>query len=369
MHTGKRRKNLSVRYFIKDFLLFLRLSMNIRSFVENQVEKLSTPTNILVDRFRQTVDHMKLPFSSRDTSLFLPVNEVSFPSESISDSSRSSNSSYTHLHVPRSVSTNTQPNLKILTDRFSPRVTTLRRHVSESNKPGEITYSRPIYHDNPPIDVHILLNNNLQKPKTIDRSRSLIRQSTDTTSTYPIRRPLRRMESIEIPGLNGVKVIRYINDDLGRLEPHLYEKQILQNDSSCDSGKIVFTLFYNQSLTSLIITILSIEHLPYRNIHSKILPNPFLKLTLLPDRRKRFQTKVYKHTQSIQIHETFQFHIAYEELCQRILLLSLYDFRRSSKRNLIGTVKIDEISSISDINSHNITFTKNIVPGTEVSLC
>ena len=36
---------------------------NIRSFVGNQVDKLSSPKN-LVDKFRQTVDNIKLPFST-----------------------------------------------------------------------------------------------------------------------------------------------------------------------------------------------------------------------------------------------------------------------------------------------------------------
>ena len=52
-----------------------------------------------------------------------------------------------------------------------------------------------------------------QMPSLLGRSRSLIRQSTDTTCTFPIRRGVRRMESIEtveIPGLNGVKAIRYL---------------------------------------------------------------------------------------------------------------------------------------------------------------
>ncbi len=331
-------------------------TFNFRTFVENQVEKLSTPTNILVDKFRQTVDNIKLPFSlinssEHDTSMVLTTNELSFnilhPSESIS-----SNSSQNYLLVSQSN--------KILTSRFSRRQSTLKRHVSELN---EKNLSRPIYHDNPTVDIHVLLNN--KKPN--DRSRSLIRQSTDTTCTFPIRRTIRRMESIEIPGLNGVKSIRYINDNLGKLEPNLYKNQILQNDPSYDSGQITFTLFYNQSLTLLIIKILSIDHLPYRDQNLKIFPNPFIKLTLLPDRRKKFQTKVSKHTQSTEFNETYQFQITYEQLCKRILLLSVYDFRRSSKRNLIGTVKIDDIDSISDITSHDITFKKNIVPGTEVS--
>jgi len=342
-------------------------TFNLRSFVENQVEKLSTPRNLLADRFRQTVDNMKRPFSlmnttQRDTSLFLTRNEVAFnlcPSESISSSSISSNSSQNYLPVPRA---STQ-NFKILTERFSRSRTIVKRYVSaESN---ETNLAGPIYHDNPPVNVDILLNNT---KKPIDRPRSLIRQSTDTTCTFPIRRPLRRMESIEIPGLNGLKSIRYLNDNLGKLEPNLYKKQVSPNDPSYNSGQITFTLFYNQSLTSLIIKILSIDHLPYRDVNSRIFPNPFVKLTILPDRRKKFQTKVSKHTQSTQFNETFQFQITYDQLCKRILLLSVYDFHRSSKRNLIGTVKIDDIHSLSDITSHDITFTKNIVPGTEVSL-
>jgi hypothetical protein len=337
-------------------------TFNLRSFVE---EKLSTPKNILIDRFRQTVDNMKLSFSlmnttERDSPVFLPTKEVSFnicQSESTSSSSASSNSSQNNLHVPQLAT----QNFKILSERFSRRQSTLRRYVSESNEPN---LSRPIYHDHPPVNVHLLLNNT----KSTDRSRSLIRQSTDTTCTFPIRRTLRRMESIEIPGLNGVKSIRYINDVLGRLEPNLYKNQILPNDPSYDSGQITFTLFYNQSIASLIINILSIDHLPYRDRNSKVLPNPFVKITLLPDRRKKFQTKVAKHTQSTSINEIFQFQIPYEQLSKRILLLSVYDFRRSSKRNLIGTVKIDDIYSIPDLTSHDIKLTKNIVPGTEVSL-
>jgi hypothetical protein len=274
----------------------------------------------------------------------------------MSSSSGSSNSSQNYCHVAQS----TTQNFKILSERFSRRQSTLRRYVSELNEPN---LSRPIYHDNPPVDVHRLLNDS----KSTNRSRSLIRQSTDATCTFPIRRPIRRMESVEIPGLNGVKSIRYINDSLGKLEPNLYINQILPNDPSYDCGQIKFSIFYNPSLASFIINIISIDHLPYRDVNSKVLPNPFVKITLLPDRRKKFQTKVSKHTQSTQLNESFHFQITYEQLCKRTLLLSVYDFRRSSKRNLIGSIKIDDIYSISGLTSHDITMTKNIVPGTEVS--
>ncbi|CAF1607948.1 unnamed protein product [Rotaria sp. Silwood1] len=365
-------------------------TFNLRSFFENQMEKLSTPTNTLMDKVRQTVDNMKFTFTSinnteQDTSIILPTNDVLFnlfSSESLSSSSVSSNSSNLHLSGSRLHSPNIQKsieNTKYLTDRISSRQSILRRHVSESNKSDDTRLSPIIYHNNPTINIQGLLNNdNNLREEMINRSRSLIRQSTDTTSTFPIRRSIRRMESIEIPGLNGVKAIRYINDNLGKLEPNLYKKPIQLNDPSYNSGSITLTLFYNQSLTSLIITIISIDHLPFRDLNSKVLPNPFVKLCLLPDRRKKFQTKVYKHIESVQFNETFEFQTTYKQLYKRILLLSVYDFRRSSKRNLIGTVKIDDICLKSDITSQTITLTKHIVPGTEsdpdlgeltVSLC
>jgi synaptotagmin-1 len=144
-------------------------------------------------------------------------------------------------------------------------------------------------------------------------------------------------------------------------------KQTSQTDPTYGFGKITFTLFYNQQISSLIVTILSIDNLPYRDINSKILPDPFIKIILLPDRRRKFQTKVSKRTQSPQFNETFQFQINYEELRRRLLLLSVYDFGRSTKRSLIGTVKVDDVSSMPDITTKDVTCTRSIVPGTEVS--
>ena len=299
---------------------------NIRSFVGNQVEKLSTPKNLLVDKFRQTVDTIKSPFSTPNTG-DLTTNESSFnlqKSESSSSSSASSNDQPTNFFssfktpttTPTRSNQSTPPptnkftrllpttsplsspkllsNFKSLTDRLSRRQSILRRHVSESNHPDDLSmssnsedkfFSQPIYNNHPPVDVNFISNDNHEINKITDvtakllgRSRSLIRQSTDTTCTFPIRRTVRRMESIEtveIPGLNGVKSIRYLNDNLGKLQPDLYMKQTSQIDPTYGFGKINFTLFYNQQISSLIVTILSVENLPYRDMHSKTLPDPF----------------------------------------------------------------------------------------------
>jgi len=394
---------------------------NIRSFVGNQVEKLSSPKNLLVDKFRQTVDTIKSPFSTTITNqerVPTGVDQLGNgstsnlrPSESSSSSSESSNDQTTNNIFGSLKSSSTPPssqklarllpsssplsspkilsNFKTFTDRLSRRQSILRRHVSESNRTDERNSSSTIidgksspqstYHNHPTIDINSNLNDNHEThtisdvtAKLLGRSRSLIRQSTDTTCTFPIRKSVRRMESIEtveIPGLNGVKSIRYLHDNLGKLQPDLYMKQTSQTDPTYGCGKIQFTLFYNQQISSLIVTIVSVDNLPFRDVHTKTLPDPFLKIVLLPDRRRKFQTKVFKRTQSTPINETFQFQINHDELSRRILLLSVYDFGRSSKRSLIGTVKIDDVSSLPDLTAHDVTCVKSIVPGTEVSGC
>ena len=68
----------------------------------------------------------------------------------------------------------------------------------KSHKSDATSLSRPIYRNNPSVNVDILLNKNIpEKIQLPNRSRSLIRQSTDATCTFPIRRSIRRMESVE----------------------------------------------------------------------------------------------------------------------------------------------------------------------------
>ena len=355
-------------------------TFNFRSFARNQIEKFLTPKNILVNKVRQTVDYIRLPFPSmtsteQNSSVFLPKNETTLNLQTLEFAFPSSNSNNNESSDLCLISTDS-PNLvldsKKLADQISYHQSNLKHHGSDSDQSRQMILSRTICRNNSQIDIHALLaNNNNSKPhgetKTFGRSHSPIRQTIHTTSTFPTFGSMCLIESIEIPGLYGAKAIRYVHDNLGKLEPTLYKKQILSNCPSYDSGQITFTLFYNQSSTTFVVTILSFDYLPYRNLNSKTLPNPFIKLTLLPDRRKRFQTQVYKNTQSKQFNEVFEFQISYKQLSRRILLLSVYDFCRSSKWNLIGTVKIEDICSKSGLTLHGITLTKSIVPGTEVS--
>lgn len=110
--------------------------------------------------------------------------------------------------------------------------------------------------------------------------------------------------------------------------------------------------------------------------------DPYVKIYLLPDRKKKFQTKVWSGGLAIrvpgregpreegpvgmvsvslahplQVHrktlnpvfnETFQFSVPLAELAQRKLHFSVYDFDRFSRHDLIGQVVLDNLLELAE---------------------
>ncbi|KAM7402486.1 hypothetical protein PAMP_017722 [Pampus punctatissimus] len=68
--------------------------------------------------------------------------------------------------------------------------------------------------------------------------------------------------------------------------------------------------------------------------------DPYVKVLLLPDKKKKFDTKVHKKTLNPVFNETFVFKVPYEELGGKTLVMSVYDYDRFSKHDVIGEVKI-----------------------------
>ncbi|KAJ3602954.1 hypothetical protein NHX12_030698 [Muraenolepis orangiensis] len=68
--------------------------------------------------------------------------------------------------------------------------------------------------------------------------------------------------------------------------------------------------------------------------------DPYVKLHLLPDKKKKYDTKVHKKTLNPVFNETFLFKVPYEELGGKTLVMSVYDYDRFSKHDIIGQVTI-----------------------------
>uniref|UniRef100_A0A3Q4HGD9 Synaptotagmin IIa n=1 Tax=Neolamprologus brichardi TaxID=32507 RepID=A0A3Q4HGD9_NEOBR len=68
--------------------------------------------------------------------------------------------------------------------------------------------------------------------------------------------------------------------------------------------------------------------------------DPYVKVFVLPDKKKKFDTKVHKKTLNPVFNETFIFKIPFQEMGGKTLVMSVYDFDRFSKHDVIGEIKI-----------------------------
>uniref|UniRef100_A0A5S6R0S4 C2 domain-containing protein n=1 Tax=Trichuris muris TaxID=70415 RepID=A0A5S6R0S4_TRIMR len=68
--------------------------------------------------------------------------------------------------------------------------------------------------------------------------------------------------------------------------------------------------------------------------------DPYVKVYLMPDKKKRFQTQVHRKTLNPVFNETFIFKVPYSELPSKTLTFSVYDFDRFGKNDQIGQLQV-----------------------------
>uniref|UniRef100_A0A8K9UWZ1 Synaptotagmin n=2 Tax=Oncorhynchus mykiss TaxID=8022 RepID=A0A8K9UWZ1_ONCMY len=103
-------------------------------------------------------------------------------------------------------------------------------------------------------------------------------------------------------------------------------------------GKLQFSLDYNFTENTLIVGIIQAADLPAMDMGGT--SDPYVKVYLLPDKKKKFETKVHRKTLNPTFNEQFQFKVPYVELGGKTLMMTVYDFDRFSKHDAIGDVKL-----------------------------
>ncbi|MED6288612.1 hypothetical protein CHARACLAT_028318, partial [Characodon lateralis] len=72
-------------------------------------------------------------------------------------------------------------------------------------------------------------------------------------------------------------------------------------------GQLHFTLDYNFTENTLVVGILQASELPAMDVGGS--SDPYVKLYLLPDKKKKFETKVHRKTLEPNFNETFLFKV------------------------------------------------------------
>ncbi|NWI14221.1 SYT3 protein, partial [Crypturellus soui] len=128
---------------------------------------------------------------------------------------------------------------------------------------------------------------------------------------------------------------------IGQIKPELYQPGEAEARAGAPCGRLSFAVRYAYGSEQLVVRILRALDLPAKDANG--FSDPYVKMYLLPDRKKKFQTKVHRKTLNPVFDETFSFGVPFAELPARRLHFSVYDFDRFSRHDLIGQVVLDNL--------------------------
>ncbi|XP_023713972.1 synaptotagmin-7 isoform X2 [Cryptotermes secundus] len=117
----------------------------------------------------------------------------------------------------------------------------------------------------------------------------------------------------------------------------LVDMYIDNTEPSENVGQIHFSLEYDFQNTTLILRILTAKELPAKDISGT--SDPYVRVTLLPDKKHRLETKIKRRTLNPRWNETFYFEgFPIQKLQSRVLHLHVFDYDRFSRDDSIGEV-------------------------------
>lgn len=156
---------------------------------------------------------------------------------------------------------------------------------------------------------------------------------------------------------------------IGRIKPELYKQKSVDSEDEAREpaetcGKLSFSLRYDYEEQALVVRILKALDLPAKDFTGT--SDPYVKIYLLPERKKKFQTRVHRKNLNPMFDESFCFPVVYDELCNRKLHFSVYDFDRFTSHDMIGEVVVDNLFELSDLSREAVVW-KDIHAATTVS--
>ncbi|EYC06542.1 hypothetical protein Y032_0075g948 [Ancylostoma ceylanicum] len=98
-------------------------------------------------------------------------------------------------------------------------------------------------------------------------------------------------------------------------------------------GRLSYKLDYDFDKNALTVVIVQAEELPAMDLGGT--SDPYVKLFLLPDKKKKFQTKVQRKSLNPVFNESFTFKIPYNEIGGQTLVLNVFDFDRFGKHDQV----------------------------------
>ncbi|KAL7882625.1 hypothetical protein SRHO_G00002830 [Serrasalmus rhombeus] len=209
----------------------------------------------------------------------------------------------------------------------------------------------------------------------LSRQAKIQRQTTEPTSSSrhnSFRRHLPRQMNVSSVdfSMDTLPVRQSSAVSIGRIKPELYKQKSVDSEEGNKEpvetcGKLSFALSYDYEEQALVVRILKALDLPAKDFTGT--SDPYVKIYLLPERKKKFQTRVHRKTLNPTFDEVFRFPVEYEQLCNRKLHFSVYDFDRFTSHDMIGEVVVDNLFELSDLSREAVVW-KDILASTTESV-
>merc|ERR1719195_2068860 len=104
-------------------------------------------------------------------------------------------------------------------------------------------------------------------------------------------------------------------------------------------GKLQYKLEYDFNSQTLSVTVIQCSELPALDMGGT--SDPYIKIYLMPDKKRKFETKAHRKTLNPFFNETFAFkNVPYSETFDKTLCFSVFDYDRFSKHDQIGELKV-----------------------------
>uniref|UniRef100_A0A0M3I323 C2 domain-containing protein n=2 Tax=Ascaris TaxID=6251 RepID=A0A0M3I323_ASCLU len=126
-----------------------------------------------------------------------------------------------------------------------------------------------------------------------------------------------------------------------------YESGSCEKSSTrCFRGTLTFALRYDFIHRVLMVHVIRANHLPSEG--NRVV-EPYVKMYLLPERRNHCKTRICKKSLDPEFNEMFSFDVPFNNLANRMLQFTVYDFDRFTRHDLIGNVIMRDLFDKSDL--------------------
>lgn len=129
--------------------------------------------------------------------------------------------------------------------------------------------------------------------------------------------------------------------DATMIDPELYKDAIEEHNNVITTvpGRLCFSVRYETEEEKLVVDLVRGERIRQRRRSSAASSaTPYVKICLLPDKKKKLQTKARQKTSNPLFNESFFFFCPFSELKERTLRFTICDFDRFSRQSAVGKV-------------------------------